>query len=589
MNLKTLFPFIAAILLGAVALGIWKYAPQAVQHYRFETVGTVLGEDDFPWLLDMGPGQPFQAIIRVPGEALQIKVIPDDCVDVVLIDGVDFPIPAGVNRCDYTNGFTLDIPAGNYTRELSFQGHNNGGPGGFRVESAKDGGSRGAAPLLFGMAVVAFAFGFLRLRKWSLSLMAIALSGIALRLWYWLNTPWDIRTHDVGGHIHYVQLLMQKWLPPAPNECWQCYQPPVYYYPSAIFKSLVETLQFAFASNWELQLLSMIAGIGFLLAGISLLRRILPSNSVSMLFIMAFAFWPAAIIHSPRIGNDAFMYLFSALAFRSLYLWLNETASLRNAFLSSIFAALALASKTSGIVPVLVVLFGLASTYFPKLGLAPAQAMDKRFSTLRIALLTIGIVFLLVQTGPILRYVNGESQNLLVANAAGNGPEIIVKAEPGNFLWFDARSWIMHPYTNPWDDEKGRAWFLNYAGKTGLFGEFQMLQTPAGMWLASGVSLAALLLVFLVLRAMFQLRAKDSPWLLALVLSVLALAAMRLLYPLSCSNDARYILPAILPVTILAAKGFNLPVQNQILRGLMLGGVALFPLCSAALILALGL
>lgn len=589
MSIKTFLPYLAAGSLICIALAIWTMAPQAVELYRFETAGQVYGEKDLPWLQEMGSGQPFRATIRVPGEALQLKVIPDDCIDAVYMDGAVFPLPSSINLCDYHNGFTIDIPAGTYTRELQFVGHNNGGPGGFRVESSRDGNSRSVAPLFFGIGILFIAFGFLRGRKWSLSIVAIALSGIALRLWYWLNTPWDLRTHDVSGHVQYVQLLLEKWLPPAPSACWQCYQPPVYYYPGAMLKGLVESLHLGLASNWELQFLSMVAGSGFMLAGISLLRRLLPSNSLSMLFMMAFAFWPAAVIHSPRIGNDAFMYLFSALAFRSLSLWLHESPSVRNAFLASLFASLALASKTSGIVPVLVVLACMGSTYLPKLGLAPAEAIEKRRPTLRIALLTIGIVFLLVQSGPIARYLNGESKNFLVANAAGNGPEIIVKAEPGNFLWFDARSWFMHPYTNPWEDEMGRAWFWNYTGKTGLFGEFQILGTPAGMWLAAGVSLAALFLVLLVLRAVLQFKVKDFPWLFAPVLSILALASMRLLYPLSCSNDARYILPAILPVTILAARGFDPPVRNQVLRGLLLAGVALFPLCSAGLILALGL
>jgi len=588
MKAKRLLNFytLGVALLFAAAL-FWVLAPRALWGLRFESEGQVLAAHDVPWLFDMRAGQQWSGVVHIAptgSSEAHIRVIPDDCLDGAFLDGQVLSLDGVGNRCDYGSGFPLVLPPSDKERELVLMGHNGGGPGGLHVLAMDAGWSRSVAAICFLGALLSLVFAFLRTRQWSARLTATALGALALRLWYWSFTPWNERTHDVTGHADYVAALLKTWLPPAPDACWQCYQPPLYYYPGAVLQAIVDKLAWGLPSHWELQLLSFLAGLGFLLAGISTLRRLLPAGPILGMAALVFAFWPGAIVHAPRVGNDPFVYLFSALALRSFAIWQTEGRSPRAAILAAVYGGLALASKTSGIVALAMVGLVLA-----------VVLVQERFRDRKTWIALIGasvaslVAILLALGGPISRFVAGTSKYLFVANAGGLDSTIRVDANPGNFLWFDLKSWMTFPYTSPWDDLAGRVWFLNYFGKTSLFGEFHLLGTPVGLWLASLISICALVLLVLALRACLRVIRSDLPWLLYIGLSLVALALMRYSYPFSCSNDARYILPIILPFSYLVGRGLSYPIESKVLRALAWSGVAMFPIASAALFIAMGL
>ena len=187
---------------------------------------------------------------------------------------------------------------------------------------------------------------------------------------------------------------------------------------------------------------------------------------------------------------------------------------------------------------------------------------------------------------PIIRYVHG-AQYLIPSNVDGLPDTLRVAAEPGNFLWFDMKTWVMYPFTDAFNDTMGRTWFFNYAGKTALFGEFHLAQGPLGYWLASIICVSALVLIALALRGLLRMQRSDLPWALALALFVLALAEMRFMHPFACSNDARYVLPAIIPFMIFVGRGLEEPFASKTLQRTTWLAVFAFPLASFALFISM--
>ena len=94
----------------------------------------------------------------------------------------------------------------------------------------------------------------------------------------------------------------------------------------------------------------------------------------------------------------------------------------------------------------------------------------------------------------------------VVGNAGGNDNSVLVRNNPGNFLFFDLRTFLTQPYTDPWHDELGRQFFWNYLAKTSLFGEFKLLETPKGLWLASIISACFVAFVGFGLRGFWKSR-----------------------------------------------------------------------------------
>jgi hypothetical protein len=125
-----------------------------------------------------------------------------------------------------------------------------------------------------------------------------------------------------------------------------------------------------------------------------------------------------------------------------------------------------------------------------------------------------------------------------------------------NYLVFDARTFLLEPFTSPWKDALGRQFFPNYLSKTGLFGEFE--QTGALPRLAAVVISWAFLPLVVVLAAglVFALKDRRSELLMFavyLAASLAAITAVRIAYPVNI--DFRYILPALIPVCVLIPYG----------------------------------
>ena len=185
----------------------------------------------------------------------------------------------------------------------------------------------------------------------------------------------------------------------------------------------------------------------------------------------------------------------------------------------------------------------------------------------------------------IVRVLGGD----VVANAGGNDNTVLIRNDPGNFLFFDIRTFLTQPYTDPWHDELGRQFFWNYLAKTSLFGEFKLLQTTAGNWLASLVSASFLVLLGFGLRGLWKSKWTKVNVLLAAqaLFFFAAMIMLRLKYPFSCSNDFRYIVPVLLSCLPWVAEGMAGDNASVKLKSVGLLAVAVFVVCSSVLMMSL--
>lgn len=149
----------------------------------------------------------------------------------------------------------------------------------------------------------------------------IIVLGAALRVW--LTCVWPA-TQSYDNHIKPVQIILEEQRLPHAADCWECYQPPLYYLlaagvyaaASAAAIALRETNSTAIAIGLKaIQFLSTVAGILTLVVIGRVLRRAAPgAYGRQTLALGVVALLPRHLYMSAMVTNDALTYLFAALA-----------------------------------------------------------------------------------------------------------------------------------------------------------------------------------------------------------------------------------------------------------------------------------
>ena len=67
------------------------------------------------------------------------------------------------------------------------------------------------------------------------SLPFVFVAGLYLRFIYLAYTPYRVRGHDVIPHLDYIRYVAEHFAIPPRADGWQFYQPPLYYFLSAIW------------------------------------------------------------------------------------------------------------------------------------------------------------------------------------------------------------------------------------------------------------------------------------------------------------------------------------------------------------------
>jgi 4-amino-4-deoxy-L-arabinose transferase-like glycosyltransferase len=181
-----------------------------------------------------------------------------------------------------------------------------------------------------------------------------------------LNPP----NNSFDNHFEPISLIMQHGKIPAKDACWECFQPPVFYYVSA----KIGSLSFAMGAKpaYVIKLLQCICCLyGILtLIVIYLILNKFPLSDFSKLISFGFiCFLPRHIYMCAMHSNDTMAYLFVAICIYVLIINIERQFPLRCLVLLSLVMSITIFIKynTLIILPVVLVVFIFGFIGLPKI------------------------------------------------------------------------------------------------------------------------------------------------------------------------------------------------------------------------------
>ncbi|MBR4559108.1 MAG: glycosyltransferase family 39 protein [Fibrobacter sp.] len=525
---------------------------------------------------NMGIGERFSVSFVVSNPLnlpYDLNIIPDDCAESIVINGFHFSLNDYPDKCNFGKGFWLkdSVTAlhrvGNRTHYEIFL-MNNGGIAGINI-FPKDSFFISSLEIIIAFLIGLILASVARRFRWNTFLLLCIIFGTFLRFAMFYAMPYTQFAYDVEGHLAYVQYIADNHSIPEAKDCWTCYHPPVYYtsaVPSFLLSGLI-----GYASSSGVQAFSLALSIILLLCGLALLKRIVsgyPLQIASLLWTV----WPTLLLVAPRIGNDQMFYTLHILC---LLCGFNYIKCGKGKFLiiAIISAALAIWTKSTGYVT-----FGLA-ILFTLIGFIKTNQFHRPSK----AEITAWVLLSFTLAGIALEKMVGN--HVLVANATSLHSGLRVGIEAQNYLYFDLRSFLTEPYTSGWVDGLGREYFINYAFKSSLFGEFNLVEPTTGRTLASILSLSFLALIAFAVRGWWKTKLDVYHWILLIqgIAFFAALAYLRYKYPYACSNDFRYIIPVL--SSFIPYVGLGVYQQGYSQKWKVLGTITVmtFAFCSVSL------
>lgn len=407
--------------------------------------------------------------------------------------------------------------------------------------------------------------------------------------------PFEKYSYDVHGHVEYVGYILQYMEIPVGSSGWMFYHPSLYYLVSACFLWISN---FSEVTSDEavklLQLLSVslfIVYSYFSIASIDKFFRIIISKDILAkpvvvntyyLAFLLFLFWPSNMMVATRIGNDIMFDLLFSIGFYFTLCWY-DSKKLNDLFYATFFAAFCVWAKSNGYI-----LFALQSILLFVMVLIEVRERKIKKTTLTaiFMLFIVGLLSVYLSFGAKIRNsLVGSQKSMIVENATSLNPSLLVDAHFSNFMPFNPVPFIEIPFTDSMDDSKGRQSFWYYLMKTSLFGEFHF----DGMkltFIAQSLSLLFLLLVLSFFYGIIRYCRVSAilPFILNIGLLTIAMIAFRVCYPYSCSNDFRYIYPAILPFVLISSLSLMRFKDNKLIHFIFLSFVALSVLFQISLV-----
>ncbi|MBD3238317.1 MAG: hypothetical protein GF332_01595 [Candidatus Moranbacteria bacterium] len=382
--------------------------------------------------------------------------------------------------------------------------------------------------------------------KEKIIILLIFISAILIRIHYINQTPYQINTHDVGGHIEYIEYISKYYKLPQKQACWECWHPPLYYIISAItYKMFLLIYNNKDIALKSLQCQSLLFMLGVLFFSLKIAKQYIVSKKYLILFLALISFWPSLIIHSGRIGNDLLLYFFVIVSLHLTLLW-NKFSKNQYLYLASLFAGLALITKLSGLVS------------FVFIGVIFIMKNKKHIFVLKNikALFIIFLIFLLFYIPNYIRPDNKKFTTLIEnIHELENVHELKFKNEPINYLVFDFRNFIKHPIANGLDTNEQSKLFWNFLIKTSISIEWFNPGDKINHTIISIINFLALLIYMITLLYIFISKKicinKIKSLLIFICLFLFSIIIMRIFNPYSCVGDFRYILFTLIPLFII--------------------------------------
>ena len=514
----------------------------------------------------VGPFQ-FRTVIQdFQFETGLLRITPDDCVESLSINDASILLPASRNQqCDYQNGFVIDV--GPYLKTgsniLLFNITNTGGPVGLRLENAMQ--PWAYMTLRAGFMISAITLIWIAMAWFGAPLLQryLLATGMAVSCAYFFTANPLIRGNDIDGHLAHIAQVKSGNIMPKTRDCWECHQPPVYYWTAALASRPFELKSPAPPKYY--QWLSLNFYFVFLCTSLLLINRVLPKRKGWLIASMLVIFWPAGFLRGSAIGNDVMLSMFAALLFYFLHEWL-QTRNQKHINVASMFFLLAVLTKFSGLMLSIPCLSALI--YVARERRAGFHFRDFFVPASR-GLTTAAFCFIMIQ-------IKGDIAIRFSTQVMPAG--ILVKNSLRNFVSFDLVEYLTKPYASPWENSNGREFFWNFLAKSSLFGEFNF-STNGYFLSAVAITISGLLLAMMMGVALaFFTKPKENfkqvaPSLVLIATAITALMAFRFHTPIASAGDFRHVHFAIIPFSILIGQIYDLCEIKLLRRWLLMASI----------------
>jgi hypothetical protein len=152
----------------------------------------------------------------------------------------------------------------------------------------------------------------------------ICLGGILRLTVFWVSPV----NNSYDDHLEVIKIYSEDFNRPAPFQCWECYQPPLYYYTGAAVYNITESLGVDGLTCWKMvQFINPFLSIILLIIVYQILL-LFKMPKLSIVITLSFIIiLPRDIFTSAMIGNDYMLVFFAILSF---YLFLKTVFALKN-------------------------------------------------------------------------------------------------------------------------------------------------------------------------------------------------------------------------------------------------------------------
>lgn len=377
----------------------------------------------------------------------------------------------------------------------------------------------------------------------TLSFALILITGAALRIAFWSVNPPNNAYDD---HLAPIALFAREATRPAPGDCWQCYQPPLYYLVSALTLQAVFSISDSSWAAWRVvQLQNVLYSLITVCTAYWIAERLgVRSRAGCLVSMSVVALMPVDIFASAIVGNDPLLSLSVSVA---VLIYLRVTERGERAPLASLLllAACTVCSlvKQSGLLsPILFV--GLWASDWRSGRLAAWGGRHLSFLLVILGCLVIWSdeIWRTLYTGRFLV----SNQHFFPGYTAGQSPGDLSRVSWGSLR-------LAHLFSRPWIDPQtinsfwtglfARMWF-DYEPK--LVNPGLLSGLAAGAAYTGGLAISGFWLAGLILFARSAIRVPRYLPVLAFHLAfVLVPIAQTLRFPYFSSMKAVFLLPGV--------------------------------------------
>jgi len=351
------------------------------------------------------------------------------------------------------------------------------------------------------------------------------------------------RAMDIPGHLSFITFIATNLRWPNPYGGWSYYHPPLYYTIEAFIMRYANWLG-TFDPMTLMQTFSFACFMVFLVFSALSLHQLIRNRIAYAVSLALLVFYPSGILFSAHIDSHLLFYACYAACLYCILRWLDDSRHLYFG-IALILTGMGIASRSNALI--LLPLVGLAFLYNAGRGSVSMAMLRSNIIRIGIMLLVLGFA---MNFGRILYYQITELRHepWLVGN--------ILRLSGGLRLSNDnlfatlipnIPHYITHPLWSVWSDVDGRQHFWNSMLKSSLTGEYiwDRLRIALNMGNLLLAMIVFIIDAYILHRATLRERKEWAICMFGLLIPIAALFANRWFYPYGCSEDFRYIYPAI--------------------------------------------